>query len=177
MDVIKFSQKTKQEAERLLVYGNIVNILSKHGKVVLSGSYRYDLMWGPDIDLIVISDKPKVASYDALKDFIEQRKFQKYQLGDFINFPLKNRPQGVIVVLILEFEGRKWEIEIWFMKSLSEDDRYFKKLLSKVSPKQRKAILELKYQRDMDGLSKHQLDSATIYKGVLIEGKTNIKDF
>jgi len=38
-------------------------------------------------------------------------------------------------------------------------------------------ILELKYQREAGGLSKHQLDSATIYKGVLCEGKVNIEDF
>lgn len=177
MDVIKFSQKTKQEAGSLLKYGNILNVLSKYGEVVLSGSYRYDLMWGPDIDIVVLSNKPEEASYKALKDFIEQRNFQKYQLGDFIKFPLEGRPQGMIVVLIHEFKGRKWEIEIWFQKSLSEKDEYFNKLLSTASEEQRKAILELKHQREKSGLSKHGLDSAAIYKGVLTEGKLNIEDF
>lgn len=177
MDVTKFSKKTKKEADDLLKYGNVLNIISKHGKIVLSGSYRHDLMWGPDIDLIVISDKPKEASYYALKDFIEQRKFQKYQLGDFIKFPRKDRPQGVIIILIHEFKGRRWEIEIWFRKSLSENDEYFNKLLSNTTEEQKKTILEIKYQRETSGLSKHQLDSATIYKGVLCERKVNIKDF
>lgn len=176
MDVTKFSQNTKQEAESLLVYGNVLNILSKYGKVALSGSYKYDLMWGPDIDLVVISDKPEEASHQALDDFIEQRKFQKYQLGDFTTFPMEGRPQDIIVVLIHEYEGRRWEIETWFRKSLSEDDKYFDKLLSKISDEQRKTILELKRQRDSQGLSKNQLDSATIYKGILVEGKINSKD-
>lgn len=177
MDVIKFSQKTKQEAEDLLKYGNVLEILSKHGKPILTGSYSYDLMWGPDVDITVLTDKPEEASLNALKDFTQQRNFRKYQLGDFIKFPLEDRPQGMIVVLIHEFEGRKWEIEIWFRKTLSEDDEYFSKLLSTASDDQRKTILELKHQREEGGLSKHKLDSATIYKGVLSEGKLNIEEF
>ena len=177
MDVVKFSQKTKQEAEELLAYGNVLDVLKKYGKVVLTGSYKYDLMWGPDVDLVVIAGKPEEASYYALKDFVEQRKFQKYQLGDFIKFPRKGRPQGMIVVLIHEFQGRRWEIEIWFRDSLSENEEYFNNLLSKASAGQRKTILKLKSQREAGGMSKHHLDSATIYKGVLTEGKVNIEDF
>ena len=171
MDVLKFSLKSKEEAEDLLKYGDVLNILLKYGKVIPSGSYRYDLMWGPDIDLVVIADNPEEIAYRALKDFIEKRKFQKYQFGDFIRFPFKNRPQGMIVVLVHEFKGRRWEIEIWFQKSLSEDDKYFNKLLSKISKEQRETILKLKHQREIDGLSKYQLDSATIYRKVLEKGE------
>lgn len=177
MDVIKFSQKTKKEADELLKYGNVIKVLSKYGIVVVTGSYKYDLMYGPDIDLTVLSDDPEKTSYQAFLDFIKQRKFQKYQLGDFKKFPLKNRPKDIIVVLIHEYKGRRWEIEIWFKKSLSESDKYFGKLISCATEKQRQIILELKQQRDVTGISKHQLDSATIYKGVVCEGKVNIKDF
>ncbi len=177
MDVIKFSQKTKQEAEALLKYGNVLDVLSKYGEVAPTGSFKYDLMWGPDIDLFVITDKPHEASKNALKDLIEQGKFQKYQLGDFIKFPLKNRPQGMIVVLVHEFEGRRWEIEIWFQESLPESNKNFDKLLAGISKEQRKTILNLKYQKELGGLSKQELDSAAIYKGVLTEGKINIEDF
>lgn len=177
MDVIKFSQKTKQEADSLLKYGNVLEVLSKHGKAILTGSFSYNLMYGPDIDIAVLSDNPEEASYNALRDFIEQRNFQKYQLGDFIKFPLDGRPQGVIVVLIHEFEGRRWEIEIWFQKSLSENDEYFNKLIATASEGQRKTILELKHQREKSSLSKHRLDSTTLYKGVISEGKVKIEDF
>lgn len=85
MDVIKFSQKTKQEADSLLEYGNVLAVLQKYGKVVVTGSYKYDLMWGPDIDLVVLTNKPEESAFNALKDFIEQRNFQKYQLGILLN--------------------------------------------------------------------------------------------
>lgn len=177
MDVFEFSKRTKTEADELLAQGGVLGVLSKYGSVVLGGSYSYNLMWGPDIDITVLSDKPEEAANLALKDFISQRNFQKYQLGDFIKFPRKDRPQGMIVVLLHEFQGKRWEIEIWFQNSLSENDEYFKKLLAPISLEQRKNILELKQQRDHAGLSKQKLDSATIYKGVLLDGKATIKDF
>jgi len=177
MDVVKTSQKTKQEAEDLLKYGNVLEVLSKYGKVIATGSYDYNLMYAPDIDFVVLTDKPEEASHQALIDFIEQRDFQKYQLGDFMKFSRKDRPQGMIVVLVHDYKGRRWEIEIWFKKSLSKDDKYFNKLLLQASEEQRKTILELKHSREKNGLSKHRLDSATIYKGVILEGKTSLKDF
>ena len=177
MDVIQFSQKTKQEAKNLLRQGNVLEVLSQHGEVVLSGAYKYDLMWGPDIDVVVICDNPEEASQHALQDFIKQRNFQKYQLGDFAAFPLTNRPQSMIVVLIHEFAGRRWEIEIWFQKSLPESTLRFDKLLSNISQEQRKTILELKHHRELVGTSKLSLSSTAIYEGVLIENKSEIGDF
>lgn len=177
MDVAKFSQKTKLEAEDLLKYGGVIKVLSKYGKVVITGSYKYDLMYGPDIDLVVLTDKPEENSFLAFLEFLKQRKFQKYQLGDFLKFPRKDRPKDIIVVLIHEYKGRKWEIEIWFKKSLSSDDLYSERLISKATEKQRETILELKHQREVSGVLKHQLDSARIYKGVLSEGKTKLKEF
>lgn len=177
MDVVEFSQKTKQEAKSLLEYGDVLEVLSKYGKVFLSGSYQYNLMCGPDIDLSVLSDNPEKDSYQAFLDFIKQRKFQKYQLGDFSRFPHIGRPKDIIVVLFHEYKGRRWEIEIWFKKSVSEHDKYFENLISKATEKQKRIILKLKHQREKGDISKHILDSATIYKGVLLEGKTDLKDF
>jgi hypothetical protein len=177
MDVIEFSQKTKQEAQSLLKQGNVLTVLSKHGRVVLSGAYKHDLMWGPDIDITVTSNDPEKSSVNALLEFIEQRNFQKYQLGDFIKFSREDRPKGMIVVLIQEYKGRKWEIEIWFQKALSESDSYFDKLLTSASEEQRKIILEIKNQRENSHISKHALRSGTIYKGVLSEKKLRIEDF
>lgn len=152
-----------------------MSVLSKYGEVVFSGGYKHDLMWGPDIDITVLTNKPEEAASNALKDFIEQRNFRKYQLGDFVKFPFSDRPQGMIVVLIHEFQGRRWEIEIWFQKSLSQDDDHLNKLLATASDEQKKAILELKYQREKRGISKQSLDSAAIYRDVLSGGKANMK--
>ena len=59
MNLTHFSQQTKQEADALLLYGNVTEVLSKYGKVVVTGSYKYDLMYDPDIDLVVLCDNPE----------------------------------------------------------------------------------------------------------------------
>ena len=175
MDVVKFSQKTKGQADELLEYGKVKEVLSKYGKVVFTGSYKYDLMYGPDIDLVVITDDPEKASYQAFLEFIDQRKFQKYQLGDFSRFPHKDRPKAIIIVLIHEYKGRRWEIEIWFKKTLTSDIQ-LEELISHATKEQRKLILQLKQQRGTAGTSKHKLDSVSIYKGVLSERITKLED-
>lgn len=177
MDVVQFSQQTKQEANDLLEYGNVLEVLSRYGEVQLTGAYKYDLMWGADIDITVTTDQPEEAATKALNEFIGARNFRKYQLGDFIKHAVKNRPQAIIVVLIHEYQGRKWEIEIWFEKTVFQDANYFNSMLSSASDEQRKTILNLKYQREKSGASKHTLSSANIYSGVLLENKQRIEDF
>ena len=177
MNLTHFSQQTKQEADALLLYGNVTEVLSKYGKVVVTGSYKYDLMYDPDIDLVVLCDNPEKNSYQAFLDFINDRKFQKYQLGDFKKFPHKNRPHDIIVVLIHEYKGRRWEIEVWFKESLSDDQANLEKLILQASDEQKRIVLELKKQRDTAHISKNQLSSTTIYTGVFLEGKTVLEDF
>ena len=167
MDVTNFSKNTKQEADGLLTYGNVLDVLSKYGKVVLSGSFEHDLMWGPDIDLVVVSDKPEEVSYCALKDFIEQRKFQKYQLGDFAKFPLKNRPHDIIVVLIHEYNGRRWEIEIWFLPDITLYREQLHTYKSKINEENRLKILYTKHERNALGQTKYERSSIEIYDEIL----------
>lgn len=160
-------------------YGKVLTTLSKYGNVIVTGSYKYDLMYAPDIDLVVTTDDPDKSSYQALIDFIDQRKFQKYQLGDFLWYPRDGRPKAIIIVLIHEYKGRRWEIEVWFDKQppKGDVDDELEDLLMKITDEQRETILNLKCEREKQDTSNYKLDSATIYKGVILEGKNNPEDF
>lgn len=179
MDVLSFSKKTKKEADELLSVGRVKEILSKYGEVQINGSYKYDLMYGPDIDIVVLTENSGEAAENALFDFVKARNFQKYQFGDFNKFPRENRPKSYIVVLIHEHEGRRWEIEIWFAKQKPQGDVDVEldNLLMNASEEQKETILRLKHQRETANKTKHQLDSPTIYRGVLKENKTHIEDY
>lgn len=179
MDVMSFSKRTKAEAEKLLRQGDVMSILSKYGNVFVEGSYKYDLMYGPDIDLVVVADNPSEMAQAALIDFVSARKFQKYQFGDFKKYPRDKRPKSYILVLIHEYNGRRWEIEIWFHNKLPKNDidAELERLLLNVTSQQKKTILNLKHQRETSRTSKHELDSLTIYRGVLQGNKTDIKEF
>jgi len=177
VDGLSFSKQTKREADELLKKSGVVKVLSRYGKVVMTGSYKYDLMYGPDIDLVVLTDNPSKAAQDVLMDFVNARNFQKYQFGDFEKHPLDKHPRGYIVVLVHEYRGQRWEIEIWFHRKFLKADIELEDLLSEVSSKQKKIILKLKHQREISKTSKHKLDSVTLYKGVLQKGKTSIDQF
>ena len=179
MNILNFSKQTKAEADELLKQGNVMSTLSKYGDVVVDGSYKYDLMYGPDIDLAVVANDPSKAAQTALIDFVSARNFQKYQFGDFRKYPRDRRPRSYILVLIHEYKGRRWEIEIWFYDKLPKNDidAELEDLLLRASSKQKETILNLKHRRQTSNIPKHRLDSPTLYKGVLQENKTDIEEF
>ncbi|MGI5826075.1 MAG: nucleotidyltransferase domain-containing protein [Patescibacteria group bacterium] len=171
MDIQKlreFSRQTKEVAERLIKETKVEKVLANLGEFFIGGSYALDLMYGSDIDIGVECPDPRQASLAALKQFIDQRNFQKYEYGDFVAHPRENRPRGYIVNLRREFEARKWEFEIWFLDtSLQIDKDFIAKIKSQLTPEARDKILLRKHQREEDQISKHKLPSIKIYEEVL----------
>lgn len=174
-DLDKYSQKIRKDAEDLLKKTNLVEVLSEFGEVKIGGSFKYDLMWGPDIDMVVVCKNPREMSVNALNKIVELRLAQKFEYGDFVKFKRENRPESYIVNMILPFSDQKWEAEIWFFeeypKSQAEMDELIKNNLNKEN---KEIILEMKRRRDSEGMNKYKINSAQIYKKVLIEG---IKSF
>lgn len=165
--LLRYSQDVRLQAQRLLRDGEVIETLNKYGKAEITGSYKYDLMYGPDIDIEVISDNPREDSLSALSEFLDKRKFQKYEYGDFKKFPRENRPESFIIVLVQEIDGLKWEIEIWFFKEKDKRNEEFEEELMNLGQEQKMKILGLKHQRKQGKLSKHKVSSYEIYEAVL----------
>jgi hypothetical protein len=166
-----YSEKIKSVASEILSKTNLISILGEFGEVVVGGSYKYNLMWGPDIDIVVKSNNPRESSKKALQKLIELKLFQKYQYGDFAKFKLKNRPESYIVNLRLPYAGQKWEIETWFFRKIPENQLEIDKLIeTKLNKENKITILKMKKKRDESGSTKHQISSTEIYKKVLIDG-------
>lgn len=169
MDLVEeYSKKIKQDADELLQTTGLINSLKEFGEVVIGGSYKYDLMWDPDIDMVVICDDPRTKSVEALHKMVDLRLFQKYEYGDFAKFKRQDRPESYIVNLILPFCGQKWEIEVWFMEEYPPEQIGMDELMKyKLNDKNRKTILQMKKSRAESGYSKHDSGSIDIYRRVL----------
>lgn len=166
----KYSKKVKADAEMILKMTNLAEVLSEFGEVKIGGSFRYDLMWGPDIDIVVICMDPRKMSVAALNKIIELRLFQKYEYGDFVKFKREHRPESYIVNMILPFERKKWEVEAWFFKDYPESQKEMDELIkNNLNEENKRSILELKRKREETGMTKYNIDSTTIYKMVLAE--------
>lgn len=175
-DVELYSKQIKRLADELLSKTGLINILNEFGEVIVGGSYKYDLMWEPDIDIVVKREDPRRASKEALHKLIEFKLFQKYEYGDFVKFKMEGRPESYILNLKIPYAGQKWEIEIWFLREIpekqTETDELIKTSLNEVN---KITILEIKKKRDQSGNTKHQLSSTEIYERVLIDGIKNFE--
>jgi hypothetical protein len=167
-DLLKLSAKKRKQAKQVLLDGNVISTLLKYGEPEIIGSFAFDVMYDSDIDIVVLTKNPRKSSFDALNDFINQRKFQKYEYGDFLKFKRTNRPNGFIVNLRSNIAGVKWEIEIWFLKSIKKEKQLTKLLKKEINSDAKKIkILILKHKRAIDKISKHNLSSLDIYKKVI----------
>jgi mRNA interferase MazF len=167
-DLLKFSSKTKKDADEILKNLDLLNILSRFGEVRIGGSYYLDLMWGPDIDINVKSENHRSSALNFLDEILQKRLFQKVEFGDFEKFERERRPKAFIVVCKIEFNNRKWEIEIWFKQDF--DTEYIDKIENKIknlSSDKRLEILKIKEKRELSKLDKHKLSSLEIYRNIL----------
>lgn len=164
MRLISFSNKTHREADTILRNTKILNLLSKLGNVRVGGSYYTDLMYGPDIDISVATNNSRESAIKFLNQIIKKKSFQKYQYGDFENFPRENRPKAHIVVLILPFNNRQWEIEIWFVKEHYKNQIELEEKLKQLPHDKKEKIIKLKAKREELGIDKNTLSSFNIYK-------------
>ncbi|HRZ30436.1 MAG TPA: hypothetical protein P5274_02095, partial [Candidatus Paceibacterota bacterium] len=161
-------KQVKTNADKILSGTNLVDILSGFGQVKMRGAYDLDLMYGPDIDIVVLNDNPRESSVKALQKLIDLRLFQKYEYGDFEKFKRAKRPESFIIVLKVEHENVKWEIEIWFLKDIDKEEIEFIDKLKKIlTPEVRLEILRQKDEREKGGLDKHKLSSFEIYQTFL----------
>lgn len=169
-NTLLYSQKIKSTADEILHKTDLKKVLEKFGQVFLTGSYKYDLMWDPDIDVSVVTDNPREASRLALQKLIDLQLFQKYQYGDFVNFRMDNRPNSYIINLKLPYANQRWEIEIWFFNNNSKNQHKTDELIkTKINDKNKLTILEAKKNRSENKISKHQLSSHKIYQNILEE--------
>lgn len=160
---MKTPQQVYKDAKSLLESTKIIDLFNNLGTVHIVGSYATNLMWDPDIDIVVITDTPQESAIKAINDLARKEKFQKLEFGDFKNHPKKNRPESFIVNALKEWRGEKWEIETWFVAELGDKLEIIEKLKN-LSNKNKETIIEKKKQRSLSGSTKHDLSSWEIYQ-------------
>lgn len=162
------------EADSLLTRFGVVDFLEKYGEVKIRGSYELDLMVDGDIDIYVIDKKfSKDRAIGCLNELIRQNKFRGYIFYDFVKRRKKGFPKGYYLGAKTKIDGYRWNIDIWFMKTMDTvSDRFMKKVSSKLNSQNRETILKLK---KIIKERKIELPSFVIYQAVLDGGVSNLK--
>ena len=168
-----YSQNIKKQADLILKKTQLVESLSRFGTVHIIGSYPMDLMYNPDIDIIVTSKDIRASSLKALEAILQKRICQKIEYGDFVKFKRVKRPAGYIMVLKIISKGVLWEVEIWFLPSAQKEEKFMEKVMQQLTPEKKKLILEFKHLINQNHISKHQISSSNIYRAVLEKNVTS----
>jgi hypothetical protein len=170
------SNALKQEADVVMKMINLEKHCEYIGKPVLTGSYFMDLMMYPDIDLYLPVTMP-----DTLLSLAMQ--FAKYDCVRKINFE-KGGPgdlaKGLYLKPMIEYGnwGRLWKIDIWslspeIVQKKQKDLLYLK---TRMTPEQRKCILEYKYSILNESGRTPMFSGIYIYQAVINLGMMDFND-
>lgn len=193
----KNQQALQQAASDVLEQYKIINLLSKYGKVIPEGSYSYELMVYPEIDILVIN--PSISSEQVLelgKILFMTNGINHASMSDFTG-ELRDEytkngegpPYGYYIKTNLHHEqSRKdlgiwqWKLDIWLVPEKPEDINRTKGLESsdwfeKRTQEEKDAMLLLKAQLWEQGVYIHKgVGSFHVYRAV-IEGVRDVDDF
>jgi hypothetical protein len=173
MDLINHSDELKREADLIVAESNVVDILSKLGKVNFVGSYTFNLLYRQDIDIIVTSNNcSKDLAINTTKKFLDDGLFQTIGFANNIDYEAPNGLLGYYWELIFIKEGRKWKFDVWYtaeqkVKTIENTQ----KILTKLSDikNAREKILELKHKFYNGEKYSNDMNGFKIYEQVLGE--------
>lgn len=150
-------------------------ILKQFGEVSVGGSYVYQLLSHPDIDLDVVNPNlTKKMCAELCSRFIELNSVSKFRTNDKVHFPHTypgERPTGYWIAPHIHFGDNIWSLDIWFQIpewNTGETNSYKQKLAS-ISDAQKISILSLKEElvrSGVYGVGKEYL-SVDVYDAVL----------
>lgn len=175
------ADELRTQADALLEEYQIVDVLSAIGPVEFTGSYAYDLMVVPDIDMEIYN--PSITPSE-IYDLGKQLFMRTHRIGmiDRTQLPLKeSRPVGVYVGSQIDFQDQRWTIDIWVMQDHSSRQHTTPEFqqpdwFDATTQAQRDAMLLLKHQLYEEGTYNNPVASYQVYRAVL-EGVTELDDF
>jgi hypothetical protein len=175
-DLMDLSSKLKQKAEVLLSNSKILEFLNKHGDTILTGSFSYDLMLSPDIDIYVITSNPELETTSTLNQLIKQRYWNGYLFFDWYNFRSNNHPEfpkSFYIGLKTTDGNYRWKVDIWFLDKNSYDGKENEWITAKLTKENKALILRLKDERNRNA---DKVSSYKIYDAVMNHGATSLSE-
>ena len=162
----------------------LLPIFNKYGKVFVGGSYAYNLLSYPDLDIDIVNESTSKELFAKVcTELILLDGTSKFKSGDRVNYPhlyAGKRPFGYWMTVELHFGKNIWNLDIWLQKPewhTGDTNRYEQELLS-IDDEKRITILSLKEEllnKKLYGLGKEFM-SVDVYEGVLRGGVKTIDE-
>jgi hypothetical protein len=175
--------RLRSQADSMLGATKILEVITKHGQLQpIEGSYKYELMMYPDIDVQVLSNEITKQDFaNLLADIALHPAVKSISTADTINFNLAKRPMpmGYWIGLDIPFENDRWGIDCWFQQPDwgSEQVNDYAEKLQNLDQSAKDAILAIKYELIRNGTYGKECLSNDVYDAVLEHGIRSIEDF
>lgn len=169
-------RQERLHAEATILLTDIVlPILKNYGKSIVGGSYSYNLLYQPDLDIDVLNGSLEKDLFIKLcTEFLALQNVSKFKSADRVVHPHTHgtkRPFGYWISPEIHFNNTVWTLDIWFQKPkwYTGDTSRYAQELSELSEKRRITILSLKeelIQQNLYGIGK-KYTSVDVYEAVL----------
>jgi hypothetical protein len=166
----------QENADQLLEQSELLPLLRRYGEVYVTGSYRYGLMMGADVDLYLLHpDASKERAASLLLELIHQGVWNAFLFGDWVQFHRSGFPTGYYLGLKRDFAGARWKVDIWHMPTVPNDLLDYNQWLEhSLTPESRALILEIKRVARQEGW---KVPGTTIYDAVLQGNVASLAEF
>lgn len=181
--LLEKQQKLHSEASQLL-QEIVLPTLEDFGEAKIGGSYAFQLLNHPDIDIDLINPDLSKEMYSELcKRFISLSGTSRFKTTDRVNFPHNhpgNRPTGYWIAPNIHYGKHIWNLDIWFQKPewYTGKTNAFLEKMSNITDEQKILILSMKEEaqaKNIYGVSK-EFRSVDIYDGVLLKNIKTLAD-
>lgn len=176
------NERLIKQANKMLEHTKILDVLAKYGKVSdIGGSYLYNLMVYPDLDLNIVTEKVSRKTASSLvAELIKAKNVRGVNFVDTYSFGSHSgKPKGYWLGVEVPFEHDRWGIDCWLQQPnwLDSNGEEYTQKLSNIDQSSKDSILMLKYQLIYRGLYGRKYYSGQVYDAVIKNGPLSIDQF
>ncbi|HRO65408.1 MAG TPA: hypothetical protein PKU78_04265 [Candidatus Dojkabacteria bacterium] len=173
---INLNNQLKSEIDAILIKYSLIELLASYGKVLVTGSYSYDLMAWRDYDLVIeLNDYTTENVYKLVEEIGVKLNPDKLRILNNLNKTETNRPQGVWLGVYIE----NWKIDIWLMNSenFKKEVQNSQKLKEKLKDVDRETLISIKSELSKDPDYHVKFSSVDLYEAYLDGNVRTVQEF
>lgn len=176
-ELLKYSNEIKSKADLLLYQKEILNILERFGKVIITGSYSLDLMIKKDLDISLVNDKLKQIEFFELGKLLSE-KLNPHGMF-YRNTVVKEVPNRPPNSFYWGIQHEEWKIDLWKVPSFYSEEsvHYINNIKQSLDEEKKEIILSLKYELMSDNDYGRKFSSKEIYKAVVFNQVKTLEQF
>lgn len=173
---INLNNQLKSEIDAILIKYSLIELLASYGKVLVTGSYSYDLMAWRDYDLVIeLNDYTTEAVYKLVDDIGVKLNPDRLRILNNLNKTETNRPQGVWLGVYIE----GWKIDIWMMnfENFENEMQNSKKWKERLKDVDRETLISIKSELSKDPDYHVKFSSVDLYEAYLEKDVRSVEEF